>query len=106
VRHVRWISLGTLTLLLLLGAGSYRHTRAVAGTLMGPLPDGMHQFHSGAIPFDRHPNGQWGWVISYGPEPGDAHAAIYVSLTGKVIGSNPTDLLRRLPTRSGSRPAT
>ena len=84
---------------------SYLNARGVANRLVGPLPTGIYQFHVGLIPFNQHPNGRMGWVISYGPARGDAHAAIYVSVTGTVIGTNPLDLQDRLPLTL-SRPAT
>ena len=99
------VSSVAVALFALTAISSYVNARGVANRLFGPLPAGTYQFHNGLIPFARHPNGKIGWVISYGPVTGDAHAEIYVSPMGTVVGTNPLALHERL-TLSAVRPAT
>jgi len=88
-----------------LGIASYLHARSIANRLWGPLSAETVQFHDGVIPFHRHPNGSWGWDIGYGPQVHDAHAEIYVSPFGRVIGTNPLDLGKLLVARQRQSPA-
>jgi hypothetical protein len=81
---------------ILFGIASYLHARSIANRLWGPLTATTLQFHDGVIPFRRFPMGSWGWVIGYGPQLHDAHAEIYVSPFGRVIGTNPLGLERDL----------
>ena len=101
------------TLTVGLGVASYHRARGQAASLVGPLPPEVLQFHNGVVPLRRDPYARrWGWVISYGPEVGDAHAEVYVSpWSGRIVGTNPPALLDRMrarqaPNRSRSRPTT
>jgi hypothetical protein len=113
VRRRIIVLFGLLVLVGSLGVASYHRAWHEASALVGPLPPGVLQFRSALIPLGPVPYAErWGWVISYGPEPGDAHAQLYVSpWSGRVIGANPPDFLDRMRARqaerqSGSRPTT
>lgn len=91
---------------ILLGITSYLHARSIANKLWGPLRAEELQFHDGVIPLRRFPTGSWGWVIGYGSQLHDAHAEIYVSPFGRLIGTNPIGLQRDLMAWQRRPPAT
>jgi hypothetical protein len=94
----------TLFLLLViaaaLGGASYAGARFTAGEVTGPNPRGLGR-SSARFAFDgisaikAKPRG---WIISYphATSFGPGGAVIYVSPTGKLLGTRPADLAQRL----------
>jgi hypothetical protein len=89
-----------LVIAAVLAGASYAGARATAGKLTGATARGLGpastRFALGGISAIRgRPRG---WVIAY-PEArqfGPAGAAIYVSPTGRLLGTRPADLAQRL----------
>jgi hypothetical protein len=83
-----------------LGGASYAGARFTAGRITGPNPPGLGSSTArfafegiGALPGKPR-----GWVISY-PHAGGfgrGGAQIYVSPTGRLLGTRPSDLARRV----------
>jgi hypothetical protein len=91
----------------LIGA-SYAGAKATAGKLTGPRPPGLGKpttrFEFQGIPALR--NKPRGWVVAY-PQAtgfGQGGAEIYVSPTGRLLGTRPGDLARRLEAARPSEP--
>ena len=86
-----------------LGAASYAGARFTAGKVIGPKPQGLGS-SSARFAFDgirairTKPRG---WIISYpgAHEFGSRGAEIYVSPTGKLLGTRPANLAERLQPR-------
>jgi hypothetical protein len=97
--------------MVLAAAGSFRHARTVADQFIGPPSEELQPFQSAPIPIARHPiTHHWGWVFAYGDQNHDG-VEVYVSPSGKLVGTNPPDLAERLRQRRDaerrpSRPTT
>jgi hypothetical protein len=83
-----------------LGAASYAGARFTAGEVTGPNPRGLGSSTArfafdGIAALRSRPRG---WVISYprATSFGRGGAEIYVSPTGKLLGTKPADLAQRL----------
>jgi hypothetical protein len=91
-----------------LAAGSYAGARATAGKLIGPNPQGMGsastRFAFEGIP--SLPGKPRGWVIAYpsARELGPGGAEIYVGPTGRLLGTRPADLARRIEAQRNREP--
>ena len=97
-------------LLLVIAAGligaSYAGARFTAGRLMGPATNRSPttQFAIGGITaLKAKPRG---WIVAYpsATEFGPHGAEIYVSLVGRLIGTRPADLARRVEARQAAEP--
>jgi hypothetical protein len=91
----------------LIGA-SYAGARFTAGRLIGPesrrFGSPTTHFAFAGIPALRaKPRG---WVLSYpaAQEFGPRGAAIYISPTGRLLGTRPADLARRMEARQAAEP--
>lgn len=89
----------------LVGA-SYAGARFTAGRLMGPDPKGPSttQFAlNGILALRSKPRG---WIVAYpsATEFGPHGAEIYVSPVGRLIGTRPADLARRVEARRAAEP--
>ncbi len=79
---------------------SYAGARATAGKLTGPNPPGLGpsstRFEFQGI--SALPSRPRGWVVAYPRAEGYGRggAAIYVSPSGRLLGTRPADLARRL----------
>jgi hypothetical protein len=91
-----------------LAGASYAGARAAAGKLTGPRPPGLGtpstRFEFEGISALR--NKPRGWVVAYPHASGFGRggAEIYVSPTGRVLGSRPADLARRLEAARATEP--
>jgi hypothetical protein len=89
-----------LVVLAALAGASFAGARFTAGRLTGPHPAGLGspttRFAFKGIPALR--SKPRGWVVAYpdAREFGRGGAEIYVSPTGRLLGTRPTDLARRL----------
>lgn len=83
-----------------LGTASYAGARLTAGKLVGPNPTGLGpletQFAYAGIP--TLPTRPRAWVLAYpaARQFGRRGAEIYVSVTGRLLGTRPADLADRL----------
>jgi hypothetical protein len=83
-----------------LGGASYAGARFTAGKVVGPNPRGLGS-SSARFAFDgiaALPGKPRGWVIRYPHATafGRGGAEIYVSPTGRLLGTKPADLSQRL----------
>jgi hypothetical protein len=89
-------------------AASYAGARATAGKLTGPDPAGLGsattRFAFEGIPALR--GKPRGWVVEYPAARafGPAGAAIYVSPTGRLLGTRPANLAQQLEAQRGDEP--
>jgi hypothetical protein len=89
-------------------AASYAGARATAGKLTGPNPAGLGsattRFAFEGISALR--NKPRGWVVEYpgARDFGPAGAAIYVSPTGRLLGTRPADLAARIEAQRSEEP--
>lgn len=97
-----------LVVCVVLGAASYAGARATAGKLTGPNPPGLGSATTrfsfeGIRALRGEPRG---WVIRYpaarGFGPGGAE--IYVSPTGRLLGTRPANLAQRLEAQRSEEP--
>jgi hypothetical protein len=91
-----------------LAGASYAGARFTAGKLIGPNPQGLGasttRFEFKGIPSLRaKPRG---WVVAYpsAREFGSRGAEIYVSPTGRLLGTRPANLAQQLETRRRDEP--
>ena len=89
----------------LVGA-SYAGARFTAGRLMGPEPKGRSTIHFAFNGIPALPSKPRGWIVAYpfATEFGSHGAEIYVSPVGRLIGTRPADLARRVEARGASEP--
>ncbi|HEX2249315.1 MAG TPA: hypothetical protein VHH32_03155 [Gemmatimonadales bacterium] len=91
-----------------LAAASYAGARATAGKLTGPNPAGLGsattRFAFEGIPALR--GSPRGWIIRYPAARafGPGGAAIYVSPTGRLLGTSPANLSQQLEAGRGQEP--
>jgi hypothetical protein len=90
----------------LMGA-SYAGARLAAGRVVGPNPKLgplTTEFAWGGIP--SLPDEPRGWIMAYpnAQEFGSDGAEIYVSLTGRVLGTWPEDLADQMEARRAAEP--
>jgi hypothetical protein len=97
-----------LVIVAALAGASYAGARFTAGRLTGPDPPGLGspatRFAIGGISALR--TKPRGWVVAYpnARQFGQSGAEIYVSLTGRLLGTRPADLAQRLETQRGDEP--
>jgi hypothetical protein len=91
-----------------LTGGSYAAARFTAGRLTGPNPQGLGPAHGrfevdGIAALKAKPRG---WVIAYpqAHEFGSQGAEIYVSPTGRLLGTRPANLAERLASQRSNDP--
>ena len=89
-----------------LAGASYAGARVTAGKLTGPRPPGLgpSSAHFEFKGIASLPNKPRGWVIAFPRAQGYGRggAAIYVGPTGRLLGTRPADLARRV---EAARPA-
>ena len=90
-----------------LAAASYAGVRATAGKLTGPNPQGLGsattRFSFEGIPALR--GKPRGWVVRYSQARGFGGAAeIYVSPTGRLLGTRPANLGQQLEAQREEQP--
>jgi len=89
----------------LVGA-SYAGAHFTAGRLMGPEAKGPSttQFAFNGIP--ALPSKPRGWIVAYpaATEFGPHGAEIYISPVGRLLGTRPADLARRVDARGAAEP--
>ena len=91
-----------------LAAASYAGARATAGKLTGPNPQGLGsattRFSFEGIPALR--GKPRGWILRYpgAREFGPGGAEIYVSPTGRLLGTRPGNLAQRLEAQRSEEP--
>ena len=97
-----------LVILAALAGASYAGARVTAGKLTGSRPPGLgsptYHFAFEGIPALR--DKPRGWVVAYPHATGFGRggAEIYVSPTGRLLGTRPGDLARRLEAARPSEP--
>ena len=97
-----------LVVCVVLAAASYAGARATAGKLTGPNPLGLvsatTRFSFEGIPALR--GKPRGWVVRYPVARGfgAGGAEIYVSPTGRLLGTRPADLAQRIEARRDQEP--
>ncbi len=98
-RMLRWLFLAAVAVGMLT-AGSYAGARFTAGRLVGPHTPLAGRSVELALRNDGEelPGQPPAWVFTYRASrlPGVASAKIYVSPTGKLLGTAPVDLGRRV----------
>ncbi|HEY9015097.1 MAG TPA: hypothetical protein VIM84_08540 [Gemmatimonadales bacterium] len=101
-----------LFLLLVIAAGlagaSYAGARVTAGKLTGSRPAGLGppSFHFAFEGIPALRDKPRGWIVAYPHATGFGRegAQIYVSPTGRLLGTRPVDLARRLEAARPSEP--
>jgi hypothetical protein len=97
-----------LVIIAALGGASYAGARLVAGRVTGPSPKELGAARS-SFEFDGIASLRGkprGWIIAY-PQArgyGPRGAEIYVSPTGRLLGTRPADLAERLQSRREALP--
>jgi hypothetical protein len=97
-----------LVIVAALAGASYAGARFTAGKLTGPRPTGLGSSTTrfsfeGISTLKAKPRG---WIIAYpsAHEFGRGGAEIYVSPTGRLLGTRPADLALRLQARRADEP--
>jgi hypothetical protein len=97
-----------LVIVAALAGASYAGARFTAGRLTGPNPSGLgesttHFEYKGIAALRAKPRG---WVVAYpgAREFGSKGAEIYVSPTGKLLGTRPANLGQQLEARRKDEP--
>ena len=89
----------------LVGA-SYAGARFTAGRLMGPEATGSPSTQFAFDGISALPSKPRGWIVAYptATEFGPRGAEIYVSPVGRLMGTRPADLARRVEARQAAEP--
>ena len=104
MRRMRWLA-GLIIVLLLLGAVSYKRAAVTAAAVMclAPSDSVMMQVRLGPQPSpDHHLRPAWTFSYTVIDENRTSESVqVFITPTGRLLGTNPTDLPQRLATWTG-----